>query len=59
MTGRQALRSEQVLLSKLISLRSEKETIVIHHITDTHYRLQLEVERRCPINGIAFERIVL
>ena len=58
-TGRQALRSEQLLLAGLMTKRSPEEIIVVHHITDTHYKLQLEIERRCPVFGIKFERIVL
>jgi hypothetical protein len=58
-TGRQAMRSEQLMLVSLIEKRSEQEKVVIHHITDTPYRLQMEIERRCPVNGITFERIIL
>lgn len=58
-TGHQAKRSEQLLFLSLIPKRSDDEKIVIHHVTDTFYKLQLEVERRCPVNGIKFERIVL
>lgn len=58
--GAQATRSQQLLLASLIPRRSEQETIVIHHLTqDTPYRLQMEVERRCPTHGIRFERIFL
>jgi hypothetical protein len=39
--------------------RSELEKIIIHHVTDTPHILQMEVERRCPINGIKFERFIL
>ena len=58
-TGKQATRSQQLVLGQLIEKRSIDEKIIIHHVTDTFYKLQLEVERRCPINGIIFERIVL
>jgi hypothetical protein len=58
-TGKQATRSQQLLLATLLSKRSPDEVIVIHHVTDTAYMLQLEVERRCPIHGIKFERVIL
>jgi hypothetical protein len=58
-TGRQALRSEQLLLASLIPVKLPGEKIIIHHITDTHFKLQLEIERRCPVFGISFERIIL
>lgn len=58
-TGRQATRSQQLLLQTLLTKRSKGEIIVIHHITDTPYYLQLEVERRCPVFGIKFERVIL
>lgn len=58
-TGRQATRSQQLLLQQLLTKRSKEEIIIIHHVTDTPYRLQLEVERRCPIFGIKFERVIL
>jgi hypothetical protein len=57
--GKQATRSQQLLLRALVTPRSWREQIVIHHVTDTPFRLQLEIERRCPINGIKFERIIL
>jgi hypothetical protein len=46
--GRQASRSEQLLLTPLIKRKyPNDEVIIIHHITeDTPYRLQLEIERR-------------
>jgi hypothetical protein len=58
-TGRQATRSQQLLLQTLLPKRSDGEIIVIHHVTDTVYYLQLEVERRCPVFGIKFERVIL
>ena len=58
-TGRQATRSQQLLLATLLPKRSPDEVIVIHHVTDTFYKLQLEVERRCPIHGVKFERVIL
>jgi hypothetical protein len=58
-TGKQATRSQQLLLATLIPKRSSHEVIVIHHVTDNFYKLQLEVERRCPRHGIKFERIIL
>ena len=58
--GKQATRSQQLILAQLITKREPNEVIVIHHITcDTPHRLQLEVERRSQFCGIAFERIVL
>jgi hypothetical protein len=57
--GKQATRSQQLMLQTLIPKRSVNEVIVIHHVTDTHYKLQLEIERRCPVNGIKFERVIL
>jgi hypothetical protein len=56
--GRQATRSEQLLLASLIPKKSSDETILIHHVTDTNYKLQLEFERRTP-NSVTFERIIL
>ena len=58
-TGHQATRSQQLLLQTLLTKRSDGEIIIIHHVTDTIYYLQLEVERRCPHNGIKFERVIL
>lgn len=58
-TGKQALRSEQLVLSKLIEKRHSDEKIIIHHVTDTVNFLQLEVERHSKALGIKFERIIL
>jgi hypothetical protein len=55
-TGHKALRSEQLLIGAMIT--NEGETIIIHHITDTPQKLQLEIERRSE-SGIKFERIFL
>lgn len=57
--GSQALRSQQLLLAALVTKRCDDEIIVIHHVTDTTYKLQLEVERRSKEFGIKFERIIL
>jgi hypothetical protein len=58
--GHQATRSQQLLLTPLIFKRSEHEVIVIHHVTqDKPHVLQLEIERRCPFNGITMERVFL
>lgn len=58
--GKQATMSQQLLLATLIQKRSAGEVCVIHHITqDDPDKLQMEVERRCPVNGLAFERIYL
>lgn len=58
--GHQATRSQQLLLTPLIEKRSENEVIVIHHVTqDKPHVLQLEIERRCPLNGIKMERLFL
>jgi len=56
--GHQTTRSQQLLLVGLIERRWPTETIIIHHITDTYQKLQLEIERRAA-NGITFERIIL
>ena len=56
--GRQATRSEQLLLAGVIPKKFSDETILIHHVTDTNYKLQLEFERRTP-NSVTFERFVL
>ena len=61
-TGRQPTLLEQLVINNvdLIARRSLNETIVIHHITtDTPHQLQLEIERRCPVNGIAFQRLLV
>jgi hypothetical protein len=58
-TGKKAIRSQQLLLMPLITKRSVEEVIVIHHVTDNAQKLQLEIERRCPINGLKFERLFL
>ena len=58
-TGKQALRSEQLVLAQLIEKRHSDEQIIIHHVTDTVQFLQLEVERRSKALGITFERIIL
>jgi hypothetical protein len=50
---------EQLLLGALLAPREPGEVIVIHHVTDTRHKLQLEVERRGPTLGIKFERVVL
>lgn len=58
--GQQATRSQQLLFANLIEKRSADEQIVVHHVTQDNTRvLQLEVERRCPVNGLAFQRIIL
>ncbi len=58
--GKQATRSQQLLLTPLVVKREPNEVIVIHHVTqDTPYRLQVEVERQSKTLGVAFERIVL
>lgn len=58
--GRQPTRIEQLLISNtLVTKRTPEEVIVVHHLTDARYKVQLEIERRCPVNGIKFERIVL
>jgi len=60
--GRQPSRSEVLLLTPLIKkpVGLYDEIIIIHHISeDTNKKLQLEVERRCPVRGISFERIIL
>lgn len=58
--GHQATRSQQLLLTPLITKRSADEVIVIHHITqDKPHVTQLEIERRCPKNGIKMERLFL
>ena len=59
MTGKQATRSQQLVLQSLLTKRSDGEIIIIHHVIDTIYFLQLEVERRCPVFGIKFERVIL
>ena len=58
-TGKQALRSEQLVLAQLIEKRHSDEQIIIHHVTDTVQFLQLEVERRSKALGITLERIIL
>ncbi len=58
-TGKQATRSQQLVLQQLLTKRSDGEIIIIHHVTDTVYKLQLEVERRCPTFGVKFERVIL
>lgn len=59
-TGKQATRSQQlVFVQLLLTKRSEMERITIHHVTDTVHKLQLEVERACPVHGMKFERIIL
>lgn len=57
--GYQATKSQQILLASLVEKRSVNEVIVIHHVADLPHILQLEVEFRCPINGIKFERIII
>ena len=58
-TGHQATRGEQLMLKQLVPVRSDCDIIVIHHVTDTVRHLQLEVERRDPIHGIDFIRVIL
>lgn len=61
--GRQPSVSEQHMYSAFFypigSRRSPGEKIIIHHLIDSTFLLQMEVERRCPIHGITFERFVL
>ena len=57
--GHKSLRSEQLLLATLIPRRSPEEVLVLHHVTDTPTKLQIELERRCPVNGVKFERVRL
>lgn len=60
--GRQPTKLEQLVIlnSGIIKKRSDYETIVVHHISkDEPHFLQLEIERRCPMKGIAFERLVI
>ena len=60
--GRQPTKLEQLVIrnSGILEKRSNLEVIVVHHITrDEPHFLQLEIERRCPANGIKFERLVI
>ena len=58
-TGAKSTRLQQLLLPLLFTKRSEGEVIIVHHVTDDTMKLQLEVERNCPINGLKFERVIL
>lgn len=61
-TGRQPTLLEQMVINNvgLFARRSLNETVVIHHISvDEPHQLQLEVERRCPVNGITFQRLLI
>lgn len=61
-TGRQPTLLEQMVINNvgLVTKRSPNEAVVIHHISfDEPHRLQLEVERRCPVNGITFQRLLI
>ncbi len=57
--GHRATMAEQLVYRQLIPLRSPAEKIVIHHVTNSYYQLQLEIERRDPALGIKFERLRL
>lgn len=57
-TGKQATRSQQLLLQSLIPKVLGRDTILIHHVTETNYKLQIEFERRTE-DGVTFERIIL
>lgn len=57
--GQQATKLDQLLIAPLVKKRSMEDVVIIHHVINGLYETQLEIERRCPINGIAFERVVL
>lgn len=46
-------------LISLVPKREPEEEIIIHHATDRIDVLQLEVERRSKVLGIAFERLFI
>lgn len=49
-----------LLFKERYGLRSDQEVVVVHHVLeDTGLRLLLQLERRCPVNGICFERVYL
>jgi len=59
--GWEPTMSQQLMLAAFFfpSRRSPEEKVIIHHVIDTPRLLQMEVERRCPIHGITFERHII
>lgn len=60
-TGSQPFRLERYLLPA-IPPKVPGERVVIHHVTNTHNKLQLDIERRWKEDGVVkmiFERIYL
>lgn len=62
--GYRPTRSQQLFLAQKahekLGHRSESEVLVVHHVLqDTPLKLHLQVERRCPVFGISFDRVTL
>lgn len=57
-TGKQATWSQQRTLLQFVPVMCGCERVIIHHVTDGPRRMQLEIERRCPVHGIKFERVI-
>lgn len=49
---------QQLLINDLLFFGSPDE-IIVHHVSDTEDRLQLEIERRTLFGEIKFERVVI
>ncbi len=47
------------MLTKFLSNPVSGEVVVVHHITETRQRIQLEIERRLPGDVFLFERHVI